>query len=230
VPLLYIQWQAPVRDLTTSWGDPSVSSAYYEPLLSELSRQPGSPFRVEIPFTKFHWEAYQVAPRFRLARGWERQLDIRDNPLFYAATLDAATYRRWLDSLAVHYVAVSSGSVDYSARQEIALLKSGLPYLHLIWRTRDWRLYAVANPAPLAQGAATATAVGANSVTLRVTHPGSALIRVRFSPYWALTGVTGCVSPTTDDFARVTLRTTGTAHLITRFALGRVGARSSRCS
>ena len=50
------------------------------------------PFRIEIPFTRFHWETYVVAPRYPLARGWERQLDIKDNPLFYSGPLTAATY------------------------------------------------------------------------------------------------------------------------------------------
>ncbi len=61
LPLLYIQWQAPVRDVRTSANDPSDNVAYWKPLLSFLGRQGGPPFRVEVPFTQFHFEAYHLA-------------------------------------------------------------------------------------------------------------------------------------------------------------------------
>ena len=112
LPLLWFQWQAPIRDVRTSAGDPSVSAAYYQPLLGFLARQSGSPFRVEIPFTRFHWEAYQVAPRFPLARGWERQLDIKYNRLFYDGSLTAPSYERWLHTNAVRFVAVADAPLD----------------------------------------------------------------------------------------------------------------------
>ena len=83
VPLVYLQWQAPVRDLRTADDNREVTTAYFQPLIDYLARQPGPPFRIEIPFTLFHWEAYVIAPRFPLARGWERQLDTKDNALFY---------------------------------------------------------------------------------------------------------------------------------------------------
>src|SRR5581483_10213870 len=113
------------------------------------SRQGGSPFRVEIPFTSFHWEAYEIAPRFPIARGWERQLDIKYNHLFYDGTLNPTTYEAWLRSLAIHYVAVANTSLDYSAKAEVALIDRGLPYLRLVMRTKDWRVYAVADPTPM---------------------------------------------------------------------------------
>ena len=112
---MYLQWQAPIRDVYRSANDPSMSVSYYEPLLAFLGRQSGPPFRVEIPFTKFHWEAYDVAPRFPLARGWERQLDIKYNHLFYGGALTPATYEAWLHKLAVRFVAVSDAQLDYSA-------------------------------------------------------------------------------------------------------------------
>ncbi len=229
IPLLYLQWQAPVRDVRHSWNDRATDPAYYRPLTTFLSHQGGGPFRVEIPFTSFHWEAYEIAPHFALARGWERQLDIKYNHLFYDGTLSATTYEAWLHSLAIHYVAVANTSLDYSAKAEVALIDRGLPYLRLVMRTTNWRVYAVADPAPMGQGAATVTALGANSVSLRGQSAGSALVRVRFSPYWKLTGVPGCVGPD-GDFTKVTLRRPGTAKLVIDFSLDRVGARSPRCS
>jgi hypothetical protein len=228
-PLLWLEWQAPIRDVTTSAGDPSVSAAYYQPLLSFLEHQPGPSFRVEIPFTRFHWEAYQVAPSFPLARGWERQLDIRYNPLFYNGPLTAETYDAWLHRLAVRFVAVPDAALDFSAHKEVALIDRGLPFLRLAYRTPHWRVYAVANPTPIVQGAAVLSALGPNSVTLRALHAGTALVRIRFSPYWALSDGTGCVAPD-GEFTKLTLSRPGPVKMVVRFALGRIGANSARCT
>lgn len=229
LPLLWFQWQAPIRDVRTSAGDPSVSAAYYQPLLSFLDHQSGPPFRVEIPFTRFHWEAYQVAPRYPLARGWERQLDIRYNQLFYDKPLNARTYEAWLHQLAVRFVAVPDATLDFSAHREAALIDHGLPYLKLVDRTPHWRVYAVARPTPIVSGAARLTALGPNSISLRAQRPGSALIRVRFSPYWALSGGSGCVEKD-GAFTLLRLRSAGDVRLVMRFSLSRIGETSARCS
>jgi hypothetical protein len=228
-PLLYLQWHAAVRDLTTAVGDPSTSNGYYQPLLGFLDRQRDGPFRVEIPFTRFHWETYAVAPRFPLARGWERQLDVKDNHLFYGGALTPASYRSWLDQLAVRFIGVPDATLDYSAVKEVALVDRGLPYLRLVDRTRHWRIYEVDGATPIAEGAATATAIGPNSVTLTATRSGSTLVRVRFTPYWAITEGTGCVAPE-GDFTRLALTRPGPVRLGVRFSLGRIRARSARCS
>jgi len=231
-PLLYIQAQAAVRDVTQAGGDPASTAAYYRPLLGFLAREsagPTAPFRIEIPFTADHWEAYEVAPRFALARGWERQLDIKDNPLFYGGTLTATAYHAWLDELAVRFVAVADAPLDYSARQEVALIDGGLPYLRLVWRSRHWRVYAVKDPAPIVAGPATLRALGPDSLTIDARSPGSFYVRVRFTPYWALSGAPGCVAPD-GEFTRLTLRRAGQVRLVIRFALDRIQAHSPRCS
>jgi hypothetical protein len=229
LPLLYIQWQAPVRDLRTGAAVASASGRYYEPLLMFLAQQSGPPFRVEIPFTQFHWEAYEVAPRFPIARGWERQLDIKDNHLFYDGTLSAATYGAWLHELGIRFVAESDATLDYSGKAETKLLNTGLPYLHLVLRTRHWRVYAVARPTPIVSGAAALDTIGADSVTLTANTAGTELVRVHYTPYWALRGVRGCVEPA-GDFTRVTFRAGGRARLVIDFSLGRIRARSPRCN
>lgn len=227
--LLYIGWQAPVRDLVNASDEASVHSAYYRPLLSFLERQPGPPFRIEIPFTLFHWEAYAVGSHFPLARGWERQLDIADNALFYNGTLTASSYETWLHQNAVRFVAASDAPLDYSARHESRLISAGLPYLHLVFRSAHWRVYAVAGATPLAQGVAIPRALGPDWLTLYAPRAGATLIRVRFTPYWKLAQGTGCVSPA-GDFTLVRLRRPGPAKLEASFAPGRIRARSPRCS
>jgi hypothetical protein len=228
LPLLYLQWHAPVRDVSNASG-PAMTNAYYRPLLSFLRTQGGPPFRIEIPFTKFHWEAYAVAPSFPLARGWERQLDIKDNPLFYNGTLTAGTYERWLRSRAVRFVAVADTPLDYSAVAERSLIDRGLPYLKLVWRSRNWRVYAVSDPTPLVQGVATLRHLGPNWFTVSATQPGNALVRIHFSPYWAITQGSGCVAPA-GSFTRLTIRRPGPMRVAIRFSVSRIGSDSPRCS
>jgi hypothetical protein len=227
LPLLYLQWHAPVSDVTGA-GGPAVTSSYYRPLLSFLRRQPGPPFRIEIPFTKFHWEAYAVAPEFPLARGWERQLDIKYNHLFYAPGLTPPVYERWLHANAIRFVAVPDAPLDYSGVAERALISRGLPYLQLIARPPHWRIYAVADAVPLVQGAAVLHGLGPNWLALEATRPGTALVRVHFTPYWALTEGQGCVARD-GNFTQLTLRRPGPVRLAIRFSLDRIGSNSPRC-
>ena len=126
VPLLYWQWLAPVRSVIRGGGGPSSELSYHQPLLDELARLTRSdgPFRVEVPFTANHWETRYVAPRFPLARGWERQLDVKLNGLFYHdGALTPASYRAWLDRLAVRYVALPGVKLDPSGAREGALVE-----------------------------------------------------------------------------------------------------------
>jgi hypothetical protein len=228
LPLLYVGWQAPVSDVATTTGDPSVSAPYYRPLLRFLRAQPGA-FRIEIPSTRSHWEAYYVAGDVPIARGWERQLDIRDNPLFYRRRLTAASYAAWLHRNAVRFVALPDAELDYSARQEAALIRNGLPYLRPAALLRHWRVYAVDPATPIATGTAALTAMGGDSLTLHAHAPGTTLVRVRFSPYWAVAGGAGCVSPDR-GFTRLTVARPGVVRLVIRFSLGRIASNATRCS
>jgi hypothetical protein len=229
LPLLYLEWQAPVRDLVTASGNPSVSTSYYQPLLAFLERQSGPPFRVEIPFTRFHWESYVVASRFPLARGWERQLDTKDNAIFYGGHLTAASYQAWLHRTAVRFVAASDAPLDYSAKAEMRLIDQGLPYLRLVRRMAHWRVYEVRDDTPIAQGSAELRAIGPDWLRLYAPHAGTTLLHVHFTPYWALVRGSGCVAPAGDS-TRLTLRRAGTAELAVRFALDRIRASSPRCT
>jgi hypothetical protein len=125
-------------------------------------------------------------------------------------------------------VAVSDADLDYSAHEETALIDRGLPYLRLVFRSAHWHVYAVDRPTPIAQGAATLQKLGANSLTLRATRPGIVQLRVRFTPYWALSGDAGCVIDK-GGFTELRVRQPGTVKLITRFSLGRIRATTPRC-
>jgi hypothetical protein len=225
LPLAYLQIHDAVTDL--QHGMPDRSAGYYQPLIRFLRAQPGL-WRVEVPATRGHWESYWLAPQVPLARGWERQTDIAADPLFYETSLTAPRYESWLRRLAVRYVAVADAPSDYAARAELRLIRDGLPYLHVVRRMRHWTVYEVARPAPIASGAGRVVSIAPGSVGLVVAHSGSIYLRLRWSPYWQLSGVHGCVEPA-GQFTRISAATAGTARLSMSFALGRVGSRSRRC-
>jgi hypothetical protein len=198
--------------------------------LTFLEGRPGPPARLEIPPTRVHWEADRAAFAVPLARGWERQLDRRDDALFYRSRLDPAAYRRWLDALAVRWVALPDAPLDPAAVSEARLLRAGVPYLRPAWHDAHWRVWAVRRPRPLARGAARVTAYGDDSVTLRAVRPGHTVVQVRWTPYWALAAsARGCVRPARSGWTAVDLDAPGTARLVTSFAPGRARARSARC-
>ncbi len=202
LPLAYWQLYPAVRDVVRASGDPSTAAAYYAPLLRFLEGRPGT-FRVEIPFTENHWEAAHVAPRVPLARGWERQLDRRYGALFYDGTLTAASYRAWLDEHAVEYVAVPDVALDYSAHDEAKLIADRPPYLRPVWRSPHWRVFAVQRPKPLVSGAAWSIELEPDGFTLSAGYRGTALVRVRHTRWWSVTGGRACVERGPGDMTRV---------------------------
>jgi hypothetical protein len=230
--LLWWQWSAAIDDVHTASGDPSVHAAYYAPLVAYLERA-GAPTagRVEIPFTRLHWEARWVAPHAALARGWERQLDRKVNAVFYDGTLTPDGYHLWLLLNAVRWVALPDTRLDYSAIPEARLIERGLPYLREAWHNRDWRVYAVRNPVPLVQPPARVTALGTDTLTLdvpRVGGPG-VLLRVRWTPYLAVASGDACVLAD-GNWTRLRVRQPGTIRLATRFSPARIGASGPRCA
>jgi hypothetical protein len=229
LPLLYVQWQPTIQDLSIANDTPSSRASYYRPLLRFIEAQPDGPFRIEIPFTRGHWEADYVAPSVALARGWERQLDDKYNALFYTGRPTAAGYDAWLHQLAVGFVAVPDAPLDWSSTAEATLIERGLPYLHLVLRAQHWRVYAVSDPTPLAQGIATVTALRPNSVTLVARGAGRTLVRVRYSPYWAVSEAPGCVRRA-GQFTELDTRRPGPVRLVIDFSLWRIQADSPRCS
>jgi hypothetical protein len=231
--LAYWQLYPPARDWLGARDDPAVEAAYHAPLLARLQaeRARRGPFRLEIPFTRNHWEARHVALHVPLARGWQRQLDVARNALFYEGRLTPARYRRWLEREAVAFVAVPGSPLDTSGVEEARLVTEGrVPGLREVWRGGDWRLFAVAGAAPLARGPARVTAIGADEITLRAAAPGTIVLAVRFTPYWRLAQGSGCVERGRGDRVRLRLRAPGTVRLVTTFALGRVTARGPRCT
>ncbi len=177
-----------------------------------------------------------MAPHVMLARGWERQLDRGRNGLFYGyEPLNSQTYHHWLSEQAVSYVALGDAPLDYSAKAEAALLTDAPQdgagaYLREIWHSPHWRLYAVADPAPLAQAPARMSAAATESFTLAVPAPGTYNVRLRFTPYWALARGPGCVAEAPGGWTELQAGRAGSFHIVIRFSLSRIFERSRRCA
>jgi len=230
VPLVYWQWTAAVRDVAHSEDDPSVHASYYQPLLNFLSTHDDRPMRVEIPFTRLHWEAARVAPDYPLARGWERQLDRKYNTLFYRGLLTADEYHAWLDSLGVRFVALPDVELDRSAQREAQLIRSGLPFLRPVWRSAHWRVWEVRGARPIVEGPARVTDIEGNRIELNASAAGVVTVRMRFTPYWKVVQGQGCVEKTADGWTRIVVAGAGPIRVEPRFAPARVHASSPRCT
>ena len=223
------QWAAAARDVQKYVRDPAASADYFEPLrqwLFQLKDQR----RIEIPFTRSHWEGAEIAPETALARGGLRQLDTGLHPIFYREGLNRLTYAAWLSDNAVRYVALPSGLPDRSAYAERALLEEGAPYLRLRWKSDDWRVYEFLLPAPLVISQGSANIVieqfENDELLLDVKRPGEAIVKVRWTPYWFAEGA--CVEPD-GAWTRVIAERAGFVRLSTRFAPERLFSRGRRC-
>jgi hypothetical protein len=186
-------WSPALGALGAATNGPSSEAAYYEPLITELaSLSSDGPVRVEIPPTAHHWESAYVAPEFALARGWERQLDIAYDPLFYeTGPLTPSEYRAWLLSNGVSFVALADAPLDYAATAEARLLRSGeVNGLRAVWHSTTWQLWKVVGSQGLASAPATVVSMTPRSLEVRYSQPGQSTLRVRWSPYWSLAGPT----------------------------------------
>jgi hypothetical protein len=193
VPLLYLQWQGAVRDVSRASADPSVQRDFYTPLLAELkARTGGEPVRIEIPPTRDRWEAYYVSPKFPLARGWERQAETDELQLFRTG-LSPRSYRNWLAANGVSYVAIPDVPLDYLAHREQLLIDRNLPYLKPIWSNGDWRLFAVRGATGLVAAPATISSIGADWFDLQVPRAAQFELRIHFSPYWKVSAGSACL-------------------------------------
>ncbi|WP_171166857.1 MFS transporter [Streptomyces sp. I05A-00742] len=162
------------------------------PLVDRLQRVDAGRGRVEVVPARSHREASALAPYVNLARGWNRQADLKRNPLFYReGALSPHAYRAWLDRWAVHYVVLPKGEPDHAAVKEAELVDKGLPYLEQVWSDSTWRLYAVKNPTPLAAPPAEVLRADADELSITVKAAGPVLIRIPYTPWLGLVDESG---------------------------------------
>jgi hypothetical protein len=191
-------------------GDPALSAEFYAPLLHQLAaRRVAGP--IEVVPTLRRGEAAFVAPVVPIAKGWSRQSDTGRNAIFYDGTLNADTYRKWLDDNAISYIAISNGPYDWSASDEVTLVRGGLPYLQTVWSDKTWTLYAVTQPRPVISFPGQLIDRGPVSLTVSLPEPGAYVVRLRWSRY--LTASNGCMRPTEDGWSMVVVERPGTSKI-----------------
>jgi hypothetical protein len=119
---------------------------------------------------------------------------------------------------------------DTSSFKERGLIERDPPYLLLLQRLPHWRIYLVTLPHPMVisdRGADIRLLhIGSDQVDLDVDLPGSALVRVRWSPYWRVAGA--CVERA-GDWTRVIAGHPGRLRMTTSFDPLRVLFRGRRC-
>ncbi len=183
-------WQVaqPAADL--SQGNAAPYAPQTAALVRELVKLDADTARVEAVPQYGHWESLDLASAVPLARGWERQLDVVRNPLFYSGTLTPSAYYRWLRYNAVRYVAISAGTPDFAAVAEADIVRAGQPWLVPVWHNAYWQLYRVAGAIPLASPPATVTRTTPAQITLRMDRAGITIVRVHWSPLLQAPGAT----------------------------------------
>ncbi|HET6873919.1 MAG TPA: hypothetical protein VFH70_04030 [Acidimicrobiales bacterium] len=214
VPFAVWQW-APSTGIDTSSGTHRyTAAAFYQPLIHEMKVLSPTPVRVEATPTFSHWESAFVAPYIPLARGWERQLDTADNPIFYTpGALTASSYAAWLSDEGISFVALANAPLDYAAKAEGALLQAGkVPGLTLVWSTRDWKVWKVTNSPGLVSGPATLTSLEPDHLTLQASGTGSITVRVRYTAFWSVTTGSACVGPAPVPATEAGFGDTATTH------------------
>jgi hypothetical protein len=207
-------WQVaqPIADLHQGNAPPYAPQT--AALVHELRVLHADTARVEAVPQYGHWESQELASAVPLARGWERQVDIERDPLFYGSVLTPAAYYSWLQYNAARYVAISAATPDPAAVAEAATVREGQPWLVLIWHNAFWQLYRVVGADPLASPPATVAGTTPAQITLRMSHAGTTIVRVHWS---SLLSATDAVVTRAGPWTRLTARHAGTYVLQGRY-------------
>ena len=184
VGLLYLQWLPAVRAVAEAHGDPSTKASFQDEARDYLEKVVSPGERVEVPLTRNHWEAADLAQDLQLARGWERQLDQKANPIFYDKTkLTAAVPRAGCARTP------SAGSRCRTRRWTTPRRRSSAAgprrrsYLKLVYSSPRWRIWEVRGTDSPASGGAKVIGVGPNWFEVDARKP--TVVRQRYTRYWS---------------------------------------------
>jgi hypothetical protein len=234
---LAVSWNlSPIAgSIVKGTGDPASSRAYWTPAIGYLRSHLTPSYRVEAVDTTGHWAAVYLAEAgIPLARGGYRQDDFPQNELLYD-NLGRAAYLRWLKSLGVRYVVLTTAPPDYTARDEAALLRSGRSGLRPVFHTENLTVLAVPRPQAILTGPAPARVLRMTGTRLVVDlpRPGSYRLAVRYSPYWRAEGA--CLIRRDDGMTAIAVDRPGRLELAfhvsptSALAAAVVGERSEVC-
>jgi hypothetical protein len=185
-------------------AQPMSELSYYNSLIAELDRTPGlADYRVEVVPDGTHVAAYALLNHASLARGYETQSDNELNAILSSKSLNATSYKIWLDNNAVGYVAIDQKTLR--SGPEDRLVRSGrLPYLHLAWSDSRWRLYRVWAATPIVAEPAHIVAADQAQLTISTPRAGTLALRVRWSRFLTVSGP-GSAQVTSDGQGWTTL-------------------------
>jgi hypothetical protein len=188
--------------------------SYWAPAVAFLRAHETPNYRVEAVDTVGHWPALRLARAgIPLARGWFRQDDFPQNAVLYGP-LTPKAYVRWLHTMGVRYVVQADATVDYSAHDEAALLRSGRTGLRPVLRTRHLTIYEVPHAQPIVTGPGHARVVSLtrSGALLDVSRAGAYRVAIRYTPYWAVSA--GCARRARDGMTRLTVPRPGRVRLV----------------
>ncbi len=193
--------------------DAAAEPAYWQPAITFLRANLSPSYRVEAVDTVGHWPAaYLPAAGIPIARGWFRQDDFPRNDVLYA-DLSRTAYLGWLRSVGVKYVVLPDAPLDYSAKDEGALISSGRSGLVAVFRSAHTTVYAVPSPRSIVTGPGSPRILnlGQTSATLALDRPGRYRVAINWSPYWRTTA--GCLSRAADGTVQLTAARSGVVRL-----------------
>jgi hypothetical protein len=168
-------------------GDTAAHASYWRPAVGYLATNLKPSYRVEAVDTSGHWAAvYLPRAGIPLTRGWFRQDDFPQNEVLYDE-LDGPTYLHWLRRSGVRYVVLTDARVDYSAKDEARLIRSGRSGLHKVMHSGHITIYAVPKPRPMITGGAHAEVLdlAQTHMLVNVGSAGRYRLAIRYSPYWS---------------------------------------------
>jgi hypothetical protein len=209
VILPLMAWQGATAIWAIATTDQTSDPHYFAPVNRFLdARNPERDERVEVVFTRNHFEAAYVAAQRPIARGWERQLDTKNNALFYDGTLDPRTYARWLIDNDVRWVALpKTAALDYSGRDEAELIRAGLPYLDREADLKNWQIYRVTLPAKSQIEPDYTGSDPTEGFSIRPTHWGVTPTKIRWQRF--LRPSFGCLRGSDAGYLEVVLPSLG---------------------
>jgi hypothetical protein len=214
VLVLALAWNVTPLAASLLRSDATGRAAVWRAPLAYLHAHLRPGYRVEAVDTAEHWPDFYLAESgIPLVRGWFRQDDFPFNAILYGH-LTSAAYGRWLRDLGVAYVVLTRSTLDYSSRQEAALVRSERSGLHRVWASREIAIYAVPRPRPIVSGPGRPAllALDESRLLLRVTRGGTYRIAVRWSPYWQAS--TGCLAPTRGGMVRLRTRKAAVVRIV----------------
>jgi len=193
--------------------DAAATPAYWGPAISFLQANLSPSYRVEAVDTVGHWPAaYLPAAGIPIARGWFRQDDFPRNDVLYSE-LTRTAYLGWLRSLGVRYVVLPDAPLDYSAKEEGALIAGGRSGLVEVFRSAHTTVFEVPSPRSIVTGPGNPRVLnlGQTSATLALDRPGRYRVAINWSPYWST--AVGCLSRATDGTVQLTATRSGIVRL-----------------